>query len=189
LLPAGRLREPKSAALRADVIIVTKCPSDLKPIDTRIVEGELRPAAYQRLYYSSFEYGDLYPLFDTEVLNMPTPNCSLHFVAGIVNPKPAFDQLALHYNVEATSFFPDHHNFADKDFSNISKTFAKITGDNKFIVTTEKDASRMVSNKKFPAELKPFVFVLPIKVSFMLDEENTLIKKINNYVRKNQRNG
>lgn len=189
LLPAGTLREPQSAALRADAIVVTKCPAHLKPIDTRIVEGELRPAAYQKLFFSTFEYGAIYPLFQNDVQTLPDDNCSMYFVAGIVNPKPAFDQLALHYNVEATSFFPDHHNFSDKDFSNINKTFAKIKTDNKFIVTTEKDASRILSSTKFPVELKPYVFVLPIKVSFMFDDDNTLIKKIDNYVRKNQRNG
>lgn len=194
ILPAGRLREWKTGALRADAIVVTKCPTDLKPIDTRIIEGELRPAAYQKLYFSTFEYDQLYPLFESESThltenNAPQPNCSLHFVAGIVNPKPAFDHLSLQYKVDATSFFADHHNFSEKDYANISKAFGQIDSESKFIVTTEKDASRMVSDKKFPAALKPFVYVLPIKVSFMLDNDKTLINKINNYVRKNQRNG
>ena len=33
LMPTGMLREPKSSLLRAHVIIVTKCPEDIKPIE------------------------------------------------------------------------------------------------------------------------------------------------------------
>lgn len=189
LMPAGQLREAKSGALRADVIVVTKCPVDLKPIDARIIEGELRPAAYQKLHFSTYAYGTLYPLFEAEAQQALEAGSSLYLVAGIANPKPAYDHLLEKYDIAATNFYSDHYNFSTKDYENISKAFSKIESDRKFIVTTEKDASRIVSDKSFPQSLKPYVYVLPIKVEFMLDSEDKLIKKIYNYVRKNQRNG
>jgi len=57
LLPFGNLRESSSAMKRADVIIVTKTPLDLKPIDRRIIFEQLKPAPYQELFFTGFEYG------------------------------------------------------------------------------------------------------------------------------------
>ena len=37
LLPAGRLREPVKAKDRADIVIITKCPKDLKPMEFRVI--------------------------------------------------------------------------------------------------------------------------------------------------------
>ena len=37
LLPAGRLRESEDGKSRADMVIITKCPSDLKPMEFRVI--------------------------------------------------------------------------------------------------------------------------------------------------------
>ena len=38
LLPAGRLREPRKGTARADIVIITKCPTDLKPMEYRVLK-------------------------------------------------------------------------------------------------------------------------------------------------------
>ncbi|MDR1380244.1 MAG: tetraacyldisaccharide 4'-kinase, partial [Tannerella sp.] len=38
LLPAGNLRESVHAVYRADIVVVTKCPENIKPIDLRLME-------------------------------------------------------------------------------------------------------------------------------------------------------
>ena len=50
LLPYGRLRESASNKSRATIIIVTKCPQALKPIDERIITKELDIRPYQNLF-------------------------------------------------------------------------------------------------------------------------------------------
>lgn len=37
LLPSGRLREPIESKKRADIVIITKCPDSLNPIDYRVL--------------------------------------------------------------------------------------------------------------------------------------------------------
>ena len=49
LLPAGRLREPKEGKTRADIVIVTKCPKDLKPMSFRVLSRALNLFPYQQL--------------------------------------------------------------------------------------------------------------------------------------------
>lgn len=58
LLPAGRLREPISGKNRAQIVIVTKCPQDIKPIDYNIITKRLNLYPYQQLFFSSFRYGN-----------------------------------------------------------------------------------------------------------------------------------
>ena len=67
LLPAGRLREPSSGKNRAQMVIVTKCPDDIKPIDFNIIAKRLHLYPYQQLYFSRFRYGMLTPLFPEKI--------------------------------------------------------------------------------------------------------------------------
>ncbi|MEX2379763.1 MAG: tetraacyldisaccharide 4'-kinase, partial [Vicingaceae bacterium] len=62
LLPSGRLREPKSAAKRADIIVITKSPSVLSPLEIRRITESLKPKAYQKVFFSYIDYQNLKPL-------------------------------------------------------------------------------------------------------------------------------
>ena len=63
LMPAGRLREPQSGKARADIVIITKCPADLKPMEFRVLTKALNLYPYQKLFFTTLEYGDLQPLY------------------------------------------------------------------------------------------------------------------------------
>lgn len=63
VLPAGRLREPCQGKDRAQIVIVTKCPDHLKPIDYKMVSKQLQLYPYQQIYFSRLRYGALTPLF------------------------------------------------------------------------------------------------------------------------------
>ena len=91
LLPAGRLREPSSGKNRAQMVIVTKCPDDIKPIDFNIIAKRLHLYPYQQLYFSRFRYGMLTPLFPEktnswEVLSSLTGDEQVLLVTGIASP-------------------------------------------------------------------------------------------------------
>ena len=98
LLPAGRLREPISGKNRAQIVIVTKCPQDIKPIDYNIITKRLNLYPYQQLFFSSFRYGNLQPVFPTmspdtnaistnhEVALSSLTNTDILLMTGIASP-------------------------------------------------------------------------------------------------------
>ncbi|MHB9140460.1 MAG: tetraacyldisaccharide 4'-kinase [Paludibacter sp.] len=194
MLPVGRLREWKSSSKRANCIIVSKCPTDLKPIDMRLVETELKPETNQSLFFSSYEYDELIPLFpqakpeNWTYDRLKGDNAGVLLVAGIVSPQPIVDYLKKFTDNTESLFFPDHHAFNPKDFNLISKKFNSLTALEKILLVTEKDAARLLLNPLFPESLKPLTFALPIKVKILNNQDDSFIQKIKNYVAENSRN-
>lgn len=56
MLPAGRLREPLSGKNRADIVIITKCPKDLKPMEFRVLTKAMDLYPFQKLYFTCINY-------------------------------------------------------------------------------------------------------------------------------------
>lgn len=176
LLPYGRLREPRSSLNRADIVVVTKCPDDMKPMDFTLFKENLRLFPYQRLYFSRYSYGSVVPVFpdtDHPVPNLDwiKPGTSVMTLTGVANPKPFTRYLRSHKLKVKLCKFGDHHNFTASDMEVISKRFDDLPGDEKYIFTTEKDAVRLLNNPYFPHQLKPFIFYIPVKVEFISDHD------------------
>jgi tetraacyldisaccharide 4'-kinase len=194
-LPAGSLREWKSGSKRAEIIMVTKCPDDFKPIDMRVIESDLKPETNQHLFFSRYVYDDLIPVFPESVDEKMTlkkikdSNSDVLLVSGIVSPKAIENQLKKFSSSVQSMVYPDHYAFQLKDFVSIKSKFDKLSSENKVIVVTEKDAARIVSNHDFPNELKSNIYALPIRVEILNNQENLFIQKIKNYVVENSRNG
>lgn len=172
ILPYGRLRESKNALNRAEIVVVTKCPPDMKPMQYRIFKENLNLFPYQKLYFSRFNYGHLVPVFPTETDTVPSissldSDTSLLVVTGVANPKPFSRYLRRHKAKVKVRRFPDHHNFTASDMESISRQFEELPGKQKYIITTEKDAVRLFNNPYFPHHLKKHIFYIPIKVEFL----------------------
>ncbi|MEM6517669.1 MAG: tetraacyldisaccharide 4'-kinase, partial [Bacteroidota bacterium] len=58
VLPTGNLREPKSGAKRADLIVVTKCPKNITQNDKDDIIKKLKPKVKQNLFYSWICYDE-----------------------------------------------------------------------------------------------------------------------------------
>lgn len=186
LLPVGNLRESTLSRYRASVIIITKCPSTLKPIDLRNLYNEISPRPYQRLFYTTYQYNSLQSIFTSQTLPL-TNDMEVLVVSGIAQPKPMLSYLSQHVaSVNAISF-ADHHHFSQKDWKKIQKCFDEMSGSNKCIVVTEKDAVKLRAQKIIPESLKDKVWVLPIKVSFLQNAEKDFNKLMIDYVSKNKR--
>lgn len=171
LLPLGRLREPVNAIYRADMIVVTKCPEQLKKLEYRIFKNNLRLFPYQKLFFSRYKYARLIPLFpdsnpESVYLEWLTDRDCILVLSGIANPKPLIRQIKSYRAKVKVKHFPDHHNFTRKDLDDISDKFKDMEGDHKYIVTTEKDAVRLINNPYFPHELKKYIYYQPIEVQF-----------------------
>ncbi len=191
LLPAGRLREPQSGKNRADIVIITKCPTDLKPMEFRVLTKAMNLYPYQSLFFTTIEYGELQPFNATDgklALNKEhLASKHVLLLTGIASPKQIILDIKPHAKEITPLIFADHHRFKNKDAEKINATFNAMKGE-KIIVTTEKDAARLEGLTGLSEEVKQNLYVLPIKVKFMLHQEEEFNHKITDYVRKNSRN-
>ena len=191
LLPAGRLREPVSGKNRAQIVIVTKCPQDIKPIDYNIITKRLNLYPYQRLFFSSFRYGNLQPVFSNEggiALSLLT-DTDILLITGIASPAPILERLGDCTKQIDLLSFGDHHDFTHKDMQQIRERFNKLKGKRRLIITTEKDATRLINHPGLDAELKPFIYALPIEIEILQNQQDKFNQHIIDYVRENTRNG
>ena len=193
LLPAGTLRESTFNSIRADIIIVTKCPKDIKPIDMRVIETELNPKAFQSLFFSQIAYDEIQTVCSEQdqeewmLTKIKDLNASILLVTGIASPKEMIDYLETYTDKIQKLTFPDHHHFGKQDAKKIESKFESIADENKLIICTEKDAARIISNTYFCEELKQQIYYLPIHIS-IIKQEKLLTQKITNYVAENTRN-
>ncbi len=184
LLPFGHLREPMSALNRADVVIVTKCPEDMKPMDTRVFKTQLNLFPYQKLLFSRYEYQSIQPVFPEEIplheriqLNSLTSADAILTVTGVANPKPFVKYLRKYSAKVRIKRYADHHHFTHADMDSILSKYTTMSGVKKIIITTEKDAVRLKNNPYLPHQLRKCIYYLPIKVSFS-DFNNHSLKEI-----------
>lgn len=184
LLPLGRLRESDHSVARADMVIVTKCPVNMPPLDFRLISKRLELMPFQKLFFSSIRYGLISPVFaddkpyDVELSSL-TSKDTVMLVTGIANPRGFVRHFKPYPFRVVVSHFPDHYDFSREDLEEIYSKFKSIKGERKIIITTEKDAMRMSYNPYFPSALKPFVFYIPISVRMIRGlEEHDLIEEI-----------
>jgi tetraacyldisaccharide 4'-kinase len=199
LLPAGNLREPAYGAKRADMIVVTKCPENLKPIELRVLSKKFNLYPQQSLYFSRYMYDKLKPLLPTNLSHPEIENKNLDLeyissamipviiIAGIATPEHFINYIR-HFCPDGQAMvYPDHYRFKEKDILNIKTRFEKIKEKNGLIITTEKDSTRMLDNILFE-DLSEFIYYLPICVDFYENQNSEFQYKILEYVRTNKRN-
>ena len=190
LLPAGRLRESFSNYQKANMIIVSKCPPELKPIDYRIMSHDIHPYPYQSLFFTKYVYKKLIPVFGDKkkALDLDSlENKDILLVTGIASPAMILKLLNNYTDKIEEMTFPDHHTFKQKDIKRIQKRFEEIESKNKIILVTEKDATRLVLREDIDETIKHSIYSLPIEVSFD-GAENEFDNKILKHVRENTRN-
>jgi tetraacyldisaccharide 4'-kinase len=175
-LPTGNLRENRSGAKRANVIIVTKCPSDLSKEEQEVIKNKLAISPKQTLFFSTIEF-DEYVYSENEKKPVSEIlNVDKLLLAGIAKPQTFFAHLQS--NKEACLTFPDHHQFTEKDLLEI-----KNKAQNSIIITTEKDFVRLKGS--LPKEQ---LYYFPIKTKFLFEGDN-FDKIITNYVESSTRIG
>jgi len=188
LLPAGRLREPVSGKNRANFVIITKCPKDLRPMEFRVLAKTMDLYPYQSLFFTTLDYDNLKGIFNKEELPLEKiREQNVLLFTGIASPRQMIEDLTpLCKSIQPITFM-DHHQFASKDIERINNTFSSMPSQ-KLIITTEKDAARLEGQEGFSEEVRNNIYVLPIHIRFMHEDEETFNNKIISYVRKNSRN-
>ena len=188
ILPGGNLREFRLGAKRANVIIVTKCPQEIQPIELRVFTKKIKALRHQNLYFASQVYKEITAVFpysqmrnfDMEKIKIEKPHILL--VSGIANPKSLVEYVKTLTDKVETITFPDHHAFTPKDIATIKDKFEAIANNNKIILTTEKDAARLP--KFYPEELKNYTFALPVRMQILNKQEQEFVDLITDELRR-----
>ena len=181
LVPTGTLRDVKSAAKRADIIVVSKSPKEMEEAEKQQIIDKLKPIENQRVYFSYLEYLPLRPLNETAKTADSIHADSVLAFCGIANPKPFVEELKSRYKTVVFLPFGDHHAYTEKDLSDIMKHIAGLSGEKKIIVTTEKDTARL-TNSPYLCQFEGVpLYDLPVAVRF--HEEEKFNEEILTYVR------
>ena len=190
MLPAGRLREAADGQRRADIIIVTKCGKDMNAEKMEAYRQTICPLPYQKLFFTRFEYADLYELDHTDntlPLNRIDKDTHILLLTGIASPAPIIEELKLHTEHIVNLPFADHHDFTATDIEKVERTFNALPDGQRMIVTTEKDATRLHKNKMLNGKLKESIYILPITVDFLNNKKTEFDACITNYVEESKK--
>ena len=160
ILPTGNLRESRSGADRANIVIVTKCPNDLSIEEQNRIQQKLKLSTRQQLYFTFIDYDDAIYGKNEKISVSEIKSESKVLLAGIAKPAPFFDYLKNENDQCLT--FPDHHHFSEEDLETI-----QVQSQGRKIITTEKDYVRLKDSR-----LVHQLYYLPIKTTFIDHQQN-----------------
>lgn len=171
MLPTGTLREKITGAKRAQIIIVTKCPTTISEETQAEITKKLNPTLTQKIFFTAIEYDN--QLKGSSNINLrDLENSEILLLTGIANPKPLTDYITNQRIKFKHLKFPDHYHFKVKDIEKIKILFNLLPSKNKIVLTTEKDYVRIF------ADLQNLNYIL-IKTTFVSNKEDfdNLIKE------------
>jgi len=183
ILPIGNLREFKSGADRSDVVIVSHTPKDLDAKGKEKIAASLQLKPYQKLFFSYVQYLPMYQVFQQgfERLN-PSKESKILLLTGIANNSRMQEFLENQFEEVYTRTFGDHHSYQLQDIESIITTYNDIAGEQKYLITTEKDFTRLLPFQNLFNKAGIKVLCLPIKVNFTGEEKQKFDKTIHFFV-------
>lgn len=188
LLPLGMLRDQPRQMKRAHYVVVTKCPSNMTPLDRRITRKRLELLPFQYLCFTRPVAEPLRPVFPDDAGEKHIPaGAGVIGMAAIGNPGPFLDNLKVRYNLVDELLFQDHHPYHVRDLHKM-EAMLKQAPEGTVIVTTEKDAVKLGSGAKIPKSLRSKIFVKPIQMAFIEETKEDFFKKLDYDVRADQEN-
>lgn len=187
VMPTGRLRERSAGKNRADIIIVSKCPSSINADQIAKFKNDIKPLEHQSLYFTHLDYAPAQTVFNSnkKVLEL---NCQdkksvgILLVTGIANPTPLREYLETFCSEFDEIQFPDHYTFKENDLQEIEMRFENLTAKNKIIITTEKDTVRFLDMDLKSNILKENMAYVPLQIEFLNSSQNQFDKQIHDFV-------
>lgn len=184
-LPAGNLREMKTAARFADIIIVSKCPEYLSSDEANVLKNRLKPLANQKVFFTKMVYGNPYGLNSSTDSNNIDQNTEVVLLTAIAHPEPLVDYCKNHYKLIKHYRFPDHHYFSEEELQNIKNQYFNIDDSHRILLTTEKDSMRLLYNENLKDMVAALpLFALPIEPCFLFDGGDTFDEAVRDVVSK-----
>lgn len=178
-LPTGDLRDARSSYKRAEIIVVTKCPPTLSVEEKERIRQEIEPQKEQGLFFTTIAYGTPYHITFRNISSIDEQTEVL-LVTGIASPKPLQRFLEDRVQTYHMMHYNDHHIFSIDDWRDIKARFEKMESPKRMVLTTEKDAMRLL---KFSTEIDgmPF-YVMPIEHKFLFGEEPVFLKEVTGFI-------
>lgn len=181
LLPAGDLREPFDNYKRADIILVTKSPA-IVAAEAKTIIMKMFTRCKQGVFFSAIEYQELIPVFNAKETANLNDIGNIYLLTGIANPSPLLKYLDSYSKDVFHHEYPDHHRFNYGDILKLVDDFTSDPSTNKLVLTTEKDAQRLLDDTIKELLLDLPVFYLPIKVGIERTSKKIFDQIILNYV-------
>lgn len=190
VLPAGRLRESANGIRRADLVVVTKCPNALRDEESTELNAKLPTRLDQPIFCSAYQYATLINL-ETNQPEVIDPTSQVLIVAGIADPSVMQAYVQKHYRLLDILTYSDHHHFTAKDVKHIQERLNSINEQgfcsqtatsSTIIITTEKDAARLVDHPALTTELRSRIYYLPTEVFFLKEHERKFNQMVLDYV-------
>jgi tetraacyldisaccharide 4'-kinase len=180
VLPAGRLRESRAGAARADVVLLTKCPPGLPAAAQAAAAVQVRRYARAGVpvLFSAYAYGEPAPLvagpLGTPASPPPAPGPAL-LLTGIAQPGPLREYLeGQGYTIQHHAALPDHHAFQPADLQALYRHWQPGWP----VFTTEKDATRLLGADGLGlpglwpgpvAAMAGYTYTIPVRVALLGD--------------------
>lgn len=178
ILPSGNLRELRYHAKRANMVVVTKCPASLTDEERDYFTSNIkRYGNFDGVYFSKIGYGQVYHLFDKSKIEISELEKVL-VVTGIATNDPLLDYVSQYISKYELLEFKDHHAYSIDDLVNFNEHLLKISANKKVILTTEKDAVKLLQFKEYFDECSIDVYVIPISIDFIGNEKREIIDLI-----------
>lgn len=188
LLPLGQLREPTDNLHKANIVVVTKCPPHMKPIDMRIAYNGFNLYPYQSLMFTYMSYGQIISLQGNSLPNKALQEKEVLLITGIAKPAHLLRYIKKICHKVKILKYPDHHNYSHEDIQNINTQLEELNPEKRIAITTEKDMVKL-QHTTLPHNLYQSLYYIPIQIAFFSKEEQSIFnKKILNHVRKNTTN-
>ena len=170
LMPAGRLREFRSAYKRADTIIFSKCPNNITEADKAEKIKALTPYPHQNVFFTTIKYGLPYHYINPDLKLTLDKSIDVLVFCGIARPEYLINYVSEQCNSVAKLILPDHHDFTNSDIRRLASIYNQFDGDNKVVITTEKDLMRLKPFEAFIEKENIIVYVLPLEIEFLFGE-------------------
>ncbi|MBG0858574.1 MAG: tetraacyldisaccharide 4'-kinase [Bacteroidales bacterium] len=192
LLPYGNLRESIKNIKRADIILITKSPSDVSADLQKRIYAEVIKETRQKLFFTTVSYDDPEPLFG-KINTEPELFTSSHLedsgivlVTGIVNPQPLKEYLSKYNSGIIHLRFRDHHQYASGDIEKIRSAWDSLKAKRRYVFTTEKDAARLREFANIAEPLRSAFFYIPVRIDFLNNARDEFDNIITEYAGKNK---
>ncbi|MEZ4928706.1 MAG: tetraacyldisaccharide 4'-kinase [Chitinophagales bacterium] len=183
ILPLGNLREFKSGADRADIIIVTNTPKDISKEDKNAIVAKLKPKSYQYVLFSNIVYQKTYYIQNNQIKFAELEkDSSIILVSGIANNNSLVQYLENKYANVYQRKFSDHHQFTAQDVESIISTYKNTSATKKYLLTTEKDLTRLLPFIEEFNKNEILIHCLPIRINFAPEEREKFDKLIHFFV-------
>lgn len=177
LFPKGTLRDLPYRVLEADHLIVTKCPVNIGEEEFSQIEGKIDAAAKFSLSFSTIRYGQIYSLQDKSKQDLSHIKQVL-LLTAIADHSELSAHLEKQVDLLEVASFRDHHFFTEAELTESVSSFLEKNPDG-IIISTEKDATRLLAHKSFIAEQNFPIYILPMKMVF-LQGESDIVRAVQN---------